>query len=298
MNDSLSAREMKLSPLTLYVSAAVCQTAGSSGAAMLAPFFMREHGYSVATAGIPLVSKGGGRVCSDEMSGVMATYFSPGLLLIIAMMLGLLTSIIGYAFIDAMPVFTTAWIVFGLTEAMFALSLRKIGFDQSPPERQGRVQGQMASALGIGFTLGPLLGVWVGKWLGPDGLFLLYAGPQLVGMLLIFCAGAHRYRRTAKAESPRIWREGGVLLRKLPFLASCLAICQSFLFLVGVTRVAFPFLAVNLRGISLETVGMMFSISRLPDAFGRYVGGRLCDRFRPASVILLGVALGVPMLLL
>ena len=77
-----------------------------------------------------------------------------------------------------------------------------------------------------------------------------------------------------------------------------LAICQSFLFLVGVTRVAFPFLAVNLRGISLETVGMIVSISRLTDTFGRYVGGRLCDRFRPASVILLGVALGVPMLLL
>ena len=71
-----------------------------------------------------------------------------------------------------------------------------------------------------------------------------------------------------------------------------------FLFLVGVTRVAFPFLAVNLRGISLETVGMIVSISRLTDTFGRYVGGRLCDRFRPASVILLGVALGVPMLLL
>ena len=258
---------------------------------MLAPFFMKEHGYSVATAGIPLVANGLGRVCSDVMSGVMATYFSPGLLLILAMTLGLMTSIVGYAFIDAMPVFTTAWIVFGLTEAMFALSLRKIGFDQSPPERQGRVQGQMASALGIGFTLGPLLGGWVGKWLGPDGLFLLYAGPQLVGMLLIFCAGAHRYRRTAKAESPRIWREGGLLLRKLPFLASCLAICQSFLFLVGVTRVAFPFLAVNLRGISLETVGTMVSVSRLTDTFGRYTGGWLSDRIKPGRVILLGVAL-------
>jgi predicted MFS family arabinose efflux permease len=298
MNELLPSRDMKLSPLTLYVSAAVCQTAGSSGAAMLAPFFMKEHGYSVATAGIPLVANGLGRVCSDVMSGVMATYFSPGLLLIIAMTLGLMTSIVGYAFIDAMPVFTAAWIVFGLTEAMFALSLRKIGFDQSAPERQGRVQGQMASALGIGFTLGPLLGGWIGKWLGPDGLFLLYAGPQLVGMLLIFCAGAHRYRRTTKPESPRIWREGGLLLRKLPFLASCLAICQSFLFLVGVTRVAFPFLAVNLRGVSLETVGTMVSLSRLTDTFGRYTGGWLSDRIKPGRVILLGVALSIPMFLL
>jgi MFS family permease len=67
------------------------------------------------------------------------------------------------------------------------------------------------------------------------------------------------------------------------------------LFLVGVTRVAFPFLAVNLRGISLETVGMMVSVSRLTDTFGRYAGGWLCDRIKPARVILLGVAVGIPM---
>ena len=289
---------MNFSPLTLYVLAAIFQTAGSSGAAMLAPFFMKAHGYSVAAAGVPLVANGVGRVCSDVMSGIMATYFSPGSLLFAAMIIGIATSIVGYAFMDAMPVFLTAWIIFGLTEAMFALSLRKIGFDQSPPDRQGSVQGQMASALGIGFTLGPLFGGFVGKWLGPDGLFFLYAGPQLIGMVIVFLAGAHRYRQKTQNTKPNLWREGRQLLGKIPFLASCLAICQSFLFLVGVTRVAFPFLAVNLRGISLETVGMIVSISRLTDTFGRYVGGRLCDRFRPASVILLGVALGVPMLLL
>ena len=91
------------------------------------------------------------------------------------------------------------------------LSLRKIGFDQSPPERQGRVQGQMASALGIGFTLGPLLGGFVGKWLGPDGLFFLYAVPQFFGLIFILVAGAHRYRRkTVRHSSPTLWREGTI----------------------------------------------------------------------------------------
>jgi DHA1 family multidrug resistance protein-like MFS transporter len=265
---------------------------------MLAPFFMNAHGYSVALAGIPLVANGMGRVCFDVLSGILATYVSPGPLLIIAMVLGLATSITGYAFISVMPVFLGAWILFGLTEAMFALSLRKIGFDQSAPERQGQVQGQMASALGIGFTLGPVLGGFIGKWLGPDGLFLLYAVPQSIGMMFILYAGAHRYRRTDRDRSPNLWREGRLLLRKLPFLASCLAICQSFLFLVGVTRVAFPFFAVNVRGMSLEAVGTMVSISRLTDTLGRFYGGWLCDRIKSAQVILLGVALGIPMLLL
>ena len=289
---------MNFSPLSLFILAAIFQTAGSSGAAMLAPFFMKAHGYSVAVAGVPLVANGVGRVCSDVLSGIMASYFSAGSILFAAMIIGIATSIVGYVFMEAMPVFLTAWIIFGLTEAMFALSLRKIGFDQSPPDRQGRVQGQMASALGIGFTLGPLLGGFVGKWLGPDGLFFLYAAPQFIGMIIVLLAGAHRYRRKDRNITPNLWREGRLLLRKIPFLASCLAVCQSFLFLVGVTRIAFPFLAVNLRGISLETVGMMVSVSRLTDTFGRYVGGRLCDRIKPARVILLGVAVGIPMFML
>jgi predicted MFS family arabinose efflux permease len=289
---------MKLSPVAYYVAAAVCQTAGSSGAAMLAPFFMKEHGYSIAMVGIPLVANGVGRVCSDLLSGLMASYFSSGALLIAAIVIGFSTSIVGYLFRDVMAVFLAAWTIFGITEAMFALSLRKIGFDQSPPERQGQVQGQMASALGIGFTLGPLLGGFVGRWLGPDALLLLYAAPGVFGFILILLGGAHRYRKTTRDSATPLWREGINLLRKPHFLASCLAICQSFFFLVGVTRVAFPFLAVNQRGIGLDIVGTMVSISRLTDTLGRFSGGWLCDRIRSTRVILLGVAIGVPMLVL
>jgi len=265
---------------------------------MLAPFFMKAHGYSIAVAGIPLVANGIGRVSSDLLSGIMATYFSAGALLIAATAIAIATSAVGYLFLDTMPVFVGVWILFGLTEAMFALALRKIGFDQAAPERQGRVQGQMASALGIGFTLGPLLGGFVGKWLGPDGLFFLYSVPQVFGFLFIFLAGAQRYRKTVRQSSQPLWREGIILLRKAPFLASCLAICQSFLFLTGVTRVAFPFLVTNHVGLSLEAVGIMVSVSRLTDTLGRFSGGWLCDRINSSRVILLGVALGIPMFFL
>jgi predicted MFS family arabinose efflux permease len=289
---------MKLSPITYFGIAAICQTAGSSGAAMLAPFFMKEHGYSIALVGIPLVANGVGRVCSDLFSGVMATYVSSGMLLITAVVLGFSMSVIGYLFLDVMGVFLAVFTIFGLTEAMFALSLRKIGFDYSTPERQGRVQGQMASALGIGFTLGPLLGGFVGKWWGPNALFFLYAVPEVLALILIVLGGGHRYRKAVMDPSTTLWHEGMKLLRKPAFLASCLAICQSFFFLVGVTRVAFPFLAVNQRAMGLEVVGTMVAVSRLTDTFGRYAGGFLADRVQAARVILLGVGLGIPMFVL
>src|SRR5919198_3839551 len=92
-------------PIVYYLFAAVCQSSGSSGAAMLAPFLMNAHGYSIALAGIPLVANGIGRVCSDLLSGVMATYLSPGSLLIAATVVGVSTSVACYIFIDVMPVF-------------------------------------------------------------------------------------------------------------------------------------------------------------------------------------------------
>jgi predicted MFS family arabinose efflux permease len=114
----------RFSPLTFYVLAAVSQTSGSSGAAMLGPFFMKAHGYSIALAGIPLVANGIGRVCSDLFSGVMATYLSPGALLIAATAIGIMTSVAGYVFLHRMPVFVAAWIVFGLTSAKDACRVK------------------------------------------------------------------------------------------------------------------------------------------------------------------------------
>ncbi len=288
-------RAPKLSPIACYILAAVCQTSGSSGAAMLGPFFMQAHGYSVALAGVPLVANGVGRVCFDLLSGVLATYLSSGTLLIAATAIGIATSAAGYVFRDTMTIFLAAWILFGLTEAMFALALRKVGFDQAAPERQGRVQGQMASALGIGFALGPLLGGFVGKRLGPDALFLLYSLPQTVALLFIVAAGAYRYRKSAAPRPADLRRAGAALLKNAPFLASCLAICQSFFFLTGVTRVAFPFFAANERGLGLEAVGVIVSVSRVTDTLGRFTGGWLADRRSAGAVILLGVALGAPM---
>jgi predicted MFS family arabinose efflux permease len=149
--------------------------------------------------------------------------------------------------------------------------------------------------LGIGFALGPLAGGLVGRIFGPNALFGLYALPQLLGLIFIVLGGAHRARTIVPEEQVRLWREGRHLLSQPWFLASCLAICQSFFFLVGVTRVAFPFLAANQRGMGLDRVGTIVSASRLADTLGRYTGGHLCDRVSAPLIIVTGVLIGIPM---
>ncbi len=288
---------MRFRSITLYSLAGVFQALGSSGAAMLAPFFMKTHGYSVALAGIPLVINGLGRISSDLLSGLLATYLSSGVLLIMAVSTALAASAVGTTFRELMPVFLGVWAVLGLTEAMFGLSLRKIAFDQSMPEQQGRAQGQVAAAVGIGFTIGPMMAGLVGSRWGPDVLFLFYALPQAVGLVLVITAGGHRVGKPVKAGKMPLWRTGRELLKKPPFLAICLAMFQTFLFLVGVTRVAFPFLAVR-RGLTLDRVGTIVGLSRLADTAGRYIGGRLSDRIGSPRIILTGILVGVPMFLL
>ncbi len=288
---------MKISPLTLYSLAAVFEITGSSGAAMLAPFFMKAHGYSITLASIPLFANGIGRVCSDLASGVLASYFSSGVLIVAATVSAILVSAVAILFLDSIAVFLAAFAILGVAEAMFALSIRKIAFEQSEPGQQGRAQGQVAAALGIGFSIGPLIGGFVGQAFGPQALFALYALPQIAGLILILLGGAHRSRTLTGGNSIELWREGKKLLGQPWFLASALAIFQSFVMLVGVTRIAFPFLAVNQRGFGLDWVGSMVAISRVTDTLGRYTGGRLCDRISAPLVILLGVGIGIPMLL-
>ena len=289
---------MQISSFVFYALAAILQASGSSGAAMLAPFFMKAQGFSTALVGVPLVINGLGRISSDLLSGLLATYFSAWSLLVVALAVALAASGLGLFVRDVMPLFLSIWAVLGFTEAMFGLCLRKTAFDLFPPSQQGRAQGLVASAAGIGFTLGPALGGIVGTRWGAGALFFLYALPQVLALVFILLAGRHGVSKPIAAGSRPLWSEARTLLRRPPFLAACLAMFQAFLFLGGVTRVAFPFLAVAGRGLSLHVVGTIVGISRLTDTFGRLIGGWLCDRIGTARVILAGVLIGVPMFLL
>ena len=287
---------MQVSAIVFFVLAAIFQASGSSGAAMLAPFFMKAQGFSAALVGIPLVINGLGRISSDLLSGLLATYFSSWSLLVVALAVSLAASVLGLFVHDIMPLFLSIWAVLGFSEAMFSLCLRKTAFDQSPSSQQGKAQGLVASAAGIGFTLGPVLGGLVGTRWGAEALFFMYALPQVLALVFILFAGSYRASKPLASSAP-LWSEGRKLLRRPPFLAACLAMFQAFLFLAGVTRIAFPFLAVTGRGLSLQAVGTIVGISRLTDTFGRFIGGWLCDRIGTARVILAGLLIGVPMFL-
>ncbi len=277
----------------LYALASICMASGAIGSAMLAPFYMHAKGFPVAVVGMPLVVNGVGALCSDVLSGTLASYFRSSFLLLGSVVVAVVTSLAGYAFQDSLAVFLAAFAIIGLTEAMFSLAIRRIVFVQSTPDQQGRAQGQVAAALGLGFALGPTMGGFVGEWWGLDKLFLVVAAPQSLGLVFLLLARGHRTEKPVERSDMPLWRVGKGLLAQPAFLGACLAIFQSFLCLIGVTRIAFPFLAAR-RGLTLDIIGTMVSISRLADTAGRLTGGWLCDRAGARTVILLGVFVSVP----
>ena len=277
----------------LYSLSAICMASGAIGASMLAPFYMDARGFPLAVVGMPLLVNGVGALASDVVSGTLASYFRSSFLLLASVVIAVVTALLGYAFEDSLTVFLVAFTILGLTEAMFSLAIRRIVFVQSTPEEQGKAQGQVAAALGLGFALGPTMGGLVGEYWGLDKLFLLVALPQGVGWCSSCWPGGIARRSRWNAARCRCggWARG--LMSRPGFLGAWLAIFQSFFCLIGVTRIAFPFLAVG-RGMTLDIIGTMVSISRLTDTAGRLGGGWLCDRIGTRRVILLGVFVTVP----
>jgi predicted MFS family arabinose efflux permease len=281
-----------------YSAAAVFQAAGSSGAATLAPFFMKEQGFGLAMVGMPLTINGLGRISSDLVSGLLATYFSSGALATGALTAALAAAIVGLFTKHITLLFFVVWSILGFSEAMFALALRKMAFDRSAPQQQGRAQGGIAAALAVGFTLGPVLAGWIGSRWGSQALFAVYALPQAVALTILLLAGSRKIGKPVRETRGGLSRETAELIRRPSFLAACAGLFQAFFFLAGVTRVAFPFFAVSRLNLTLDAVGAIVGLSRLADTAGRFLGGWLSDRFGTAPAVQAGILISVPMFVL
>jgi len=154
----------------------------------------------------------------------------------------------------------------------------------------------MASGLGIGFYCSDrLLGGFVAKWLGPDGLFFLYAAPQIIGMILVLSAGAQVSARGS--DHHQTWREGRLLLQN-SFLRPRACDLSTFFFVpfLRTESCRLSILAVNLRGLNLENVGVMVSVSRL--RIHSAICALLCDRDHNQPVYSTWRCRWIPMFLL
>ena len=171
---------------------------------MLAPFFMKAHGYSIAAASMPLVVNGIGRVCSDltvrrhwrAISAPARCSSPPG------DVYRHRDSILAYVFMP-MPVFSRR-----VDHSRHHRSdVRACRSEKSPssnpnPTNKAASKAKWPPPWASAFTLGPLLGGFVGKMFGPQVIVRFFTPCRKSSVMIsILLGGAHRSRTISQENS-------------------------------------------------------------------------------------------------
>lgn len=164
---------------------------------------------------------------------------------------------------------------------MFALSMRKVAFEEASPGKEGSAIGSVTTLYGVGSVVGPPIAGYLGSKWGTGVLFLIYALPLFSCIAVCWGLPSTSGDRKPKnhPEKSSVFSEGREHLYLPAFLAACLAMFFMFFSHWGAMKVALPLLAVEEKGLTLADVGTILGMAGMVDILARYTGGLACDRW-------------------
>ena len=161
-----------------------------------------------------------------------------------------------------------------------------------PLERKATYLGIYAACMAISRSIGTFIGGFIGEHLGYDWNFYISAGVSLVGGLIIITGlrKIPRYQSASKLlpESRVIIQAAAKPYRSRPFIAQCVigALCWTA---TGVVGPFLPLLAVEVTGLGVTQVGILFTIGALVNAALLIPMGRLSDRKNKRYMMIAGL---------
>lgn len=281
---------MIFQPYLVFLTVAAIHSVATSGAEALLPFYMKFLGTSTALAGLPFVMNSLSRFFTDPFAGAASDRLSSKWFLLFACLLGAVFSLLAGA-TSQLTLFLALWVFVGASESMFALSIRKIAFENAPAGREGRTVGNVTTLYGIGNVLGPPIAGLMGSRFGTQVLFSIYAVPLLLCAVLSWLYPPGRSQSEPRQQGKRrsFFKEGRELFKSPLFWAACLAMFFMFFARWGGLKVAFPLFAVEERGLTIADVGSILGVAGVLDMLGRYLAGRSCDRWGARNAVAWGL---------
>ncbi|MBI2986831.1 MAG: MFS transporter [Deltaproteobacteria bacterium] len=281
---------MTVRPYLAFLTVVAIHSIATSGAEALLPFYMKFLGASTALAGLPFAMNSLSRFFTDPLAGAASDRLGSKWFLLLACLLGALFSLLAGA-TSQLAIFLALWAFVGASESMFALSIRKIAFENAPPGREGRAVGNVTTLYGIGNVVGPPIAGSLGSRLGTQVLFLMYGAPLLLCAALswLYPPGGSQPKPIQQAERRSFFREGRDLFKSRLFWVACLAMFFMFFARWGGLKVAFPLFAVEERGLSIADVGSILGVAGGLDMLGRYLAGRCSDRWGARNAVAWGL---------
>ncbi len=273
----------------LAISLSVC--AAYIGLGMIVPIrvlYAESHGASIAIIGAMASAYLISNFLFQYPSGWLADRVGRKPLMI-ASLLGQAAFSIVYLFISDPLLFVALRFAEGIVAAAFLPSARALLADVISGEQRGEAYGIFGAFFNMGFLFGPALGGLIAG-LGYTPPFIGAALFRLVAVVLVIVL-IHPVKQQQRAESVAVSvRE----LFILPLLGSYLLAFGDFLY-VGFDTTLFPIWMHDHLGAAITWIGVAYIFWSLPTILLAQFAGRLADRRRRSTIMLIFGLTQVPL---
>ena len=203
---------------------------------------------------------------------------------------------IALAFIYLLVTDPVAFVILRFVEGAVAASVlpsaRAIIVDTVPAEDRGQAYGIFGAFMNAGFLLGPALGGVMAS-LGYASAFIGSGLLRGVALALLIAAvrDDHRRDHAERAQESRVaWR---ALLTPTLIGTYILTLGDNLYF--GFDLTLMPLWLRNHLGATVAVIGLAYAVWAFPNVLAAPIGGRLADRYRRSTLILLFGLLQVPL---
>lgn len=267
-------------PIVLPVYAPTMLLAiGSGMLTPILPLYAASFGASYALIGIVLGSRGLGTILGDLPAGMLIRRVGQRRL----MMIGLVCiALCGLAMSTAQALWML--VLYGLLEgmggALWNISRHAYLTDAAPPGQRGRAIATFGGIFRTGNLVGQALGGLLGAWLGLRAPFAVYGVIAIVTLIFPALFGAddvhHQAHKAGHGHNVNLWH---VVRDNYKVLLSA-GVGQLFAQMIRSGRnIVVPLYGADVLGLSVQSVGLVMSISSTIDALMFFPAGHIMDRF-------------------
>lgn len=252
---------------------------GSGMLTPILPLYATSFGASYGLVGIVLGSRGLGTILGDLPAGVLLRRVGQRRLMLIGLACIALCGL-------AMSTAQALWmlVLYGLIEgmgsALWNISRHAYLTDAAPAGQRGRAIATFGGIFRTGNLVGQAVGGLLAAWLGMRAPFAVYAVIAVVTMLFPAFFGVdgahHQAHKAGHDHAVNLWH---VIRDNYKVLMSA-GVGQLFAQMIRSGRnIVVPLYGADVLGLSVESVGLVMSISSTIDALMFFPAGHIMDRF-------------------
>ncbi len=267
------------------------------GVGMVGPvrvLFAQSHGASLEIIGLMASAYLISNFLFQYPSGWLADHWGRRRVLIVSLAISAVLSLV-YLFIEDPLLFIALRFVEGAAAAGMLPAARALIIDSTPIEEQGEAFGIFNSFFNSGFLLGPAIGSLLAVQ-GYTGAFIGAVVFRVVALVIVGLV-VHEVRKEPERNEPII-RRGAALkaLFSLPLVGAYMLALGDYLYL-GFDQTLMPIWIKNNLGGSVAIIGLTYVLWAIPSMVFSPWAGRIADRYRRSTLILIFGMAQVPIYL-